>query len=234
MRGLRGLSSPCEKSPGGCVRSCLQHIAVNFIVTLTAIGFLEGFLQRDPNVLLPHGYAIAAICWSCPRELFYEQGRDDRSYSEWLAMKTPDVGEKRTRYLLVEHSRTLEYESETVWRATALEKQAQPGDMAARLKDVTMFHADGSYAIGKSQDGWFLLNLLTHELSVTNSKPAWSTLVENRTGLNPRHLRNPKSPFQQTRKPFVPWLYLALACYSLLRTVQQCRGATKEIRNRSP
>ena len=176
---------------------------ISVIIRLLIMGFvalmLEGCLHRDPMVSLANGYAIGAICGSCPCSLFYEPWEDERPYSDWQAVSFDGT------FLLMDEAtdEELEFDSETDWRNAIRRLNAELPFGHAGLEDVTGFRADDHFIIGEYESGLFLVDIDENTIETWESSGPWSAAVSQRTVLQPDDLINPKSWFVQSRHPIV-------------------------------
>jgi hypothetical protein len=157
---------------------------------------VEGCILRDPWVELGNGYNIGAISWGSPCHLTYYESQDHRPRSPWTVVDVTDG------FVLYnpEPQEWREYKTREELQEAAREMRARPSAGRMLLDGVTGFNANERFAIGRSADSYFVLNLTDDSLETWPTYDAWSGVVRTRTGLDPEQLRDPKSWWLQYRR----------------------------------
>lgn len=186
--------------------------SLRVIVNLGVVAFfalmLDGFVNRDPYVRLPNGYAIVAISGGSPCGLMYERDKDSRPHSDWTSLRSvvqDSSGRQSMTYTLLSRAacQALEYPSESEWRAAIREKNAVPPQLSAgACSGITRFGQRGSVVFGDCDKGYFLLSTELDEYQILRSQDEWARQVAAKTGASPGEMKDPKSWVVRTRDAF--------------------------------
>ncbi len=174
-----------REAPRTTVRS---GVAIQLVVSVIVGLALEGLVLHDPWVELGNGYNLGAISWNSPCHLVYWAWQDSRPPSDWSyepggqsSVWNDVTGEQR------------DFAGENEWKAAIRSLDARPASARVLLDAVAAFDWDESHAIGRGNDGFFLLDKDNDSLETWATEEPWARAVRTRTQLDPDRLRNPKA-----------------------------------------
>ncbi len=207
--------------------SRLIQTIVKLVVAVFAGLILDGVILRDPWVELGNGYNIGATSWSEPCHLLYWEFQDPRPPAAWSARRAGDSLEIFNR----ETGEYREYGSERAWKGAIQNLKARPSSGQILLDRVAGFDRDKRFAIGRGEDGCFLLDMVEDELTVWTAPDTWAEVVQAKTRLDPDELRDPTSWHLQYRHA-VYWIimgpYLALVALLTIAPLIRSRSGTRQ------
>ena len=195
------------------------RLGKNILIVLFVILMIDGFLYRDPGVVLSDGYEISAISPSSPCLLHYQSWNDDRTYNtEFRAQCGTEVASGKKFYSLASESEYINFDTEEEWLTAIQEFHIAPDSSRLSLEDVNAFSANENYIIGTYGNGQFIVDIETNTLSTFDDESTWSEIVLKDTELSPDSLKDPRSPWLQSRHWIVNLLYLLLFATAIITT----------------